>query len=407
MGTDIDYNTVAHETIYQHLTGGAGSIDMIEAARGWQGIAAKLQEIHGAVEEAVRAIGAAQQGAAADAASQATMTLLPWLGDGAAAANDTAIRISEQAACFGHARDNMPEPINVPEVSFSQDPATWLGDHAVEWLPGIQTGHEQAQVAAQQAEQRARELMSAYQGSSNDNLAASQHFAAAPVVVADVSDPSLAGSTGISGASASGDAPINPTHPGTAHPTSTIHNPATAGPAAAAAPAGTAPQIASGIHQAPAASTSPQLAGGYPGPQGQPMAGSSTVSAAAEATFRPSPGFTWTDAASGYRPGGRLQSSASGAVSRGGGFGPRPSAILGDAHVSASTAVLADAEHVSASRALRGGAGWEGTPFGAIGSSSRDSDTEHQRPSYLIEQDTNAIVGDLPRVAPPVIGADG
>ena len=48
-----------------------------------------------------------------------------------------------------------------------------------------------------------------------------------------------------------------------------------------------------------------------------------------------------------------------------------------------------------------------GAPLGATGTAHRDSHTEHRRPSYLIEQDTNAIIGELPRTAPPVIGADG
>jgi hypothetical protein len=45
-------------------------------------------------------------------------------------------------------------------------------------------------------------------------------------------------------------------------------------------------------------------------------------------------------------------------------------------------------------------------PMGAPGGSGRDGDSrEHRRASYLIESDTNAIVGELPRTAPPVIGA--
>ncbi|MGH3547203.1 MAG: hypothetical protein ACRDQU_03575 [Pseudonocardiaceae bacterium] len=44
---------------------------------------------------------------------------------------------------------------------------------------------------------------------------------------------------------------------------------------------------------------------------------------------------------------------------------------------------------------------------GAPGGWGRDGDSrEHPQPSYLLEQDTNAIVGELPRTAPPVIGAD-
>ncbi|PZS40319.1 MAG: hypothetical protein DLM62_03510 [Pseudonocardiales bacterium] len=64
------------------------------------------------------------------------------------------------------------------------------------------------------------------------------------------------------------------------------------------------------------------------------------------------------------------------------------------------------AEQASAGRAARAGGGWGDAPLGAAGGSGRDDDSrDHRRPSYLIEQDTNAIVGELPQTAPPVIGA--
>jgi PPE-repeat protein len=137
--TSIDYSTVSHETIYKHITGGPGSAEMMDASQGWRSVAAKMQEFQGVVERAVQGIGAAQQGAAADAATHATMALTPWVAEAATTANGIAVRVSEQAAVFAHTRDNMPPPRVVPEVPFSQDPGTWIANHAVEWLPGIQT----------------------------------------------------------------------------------------------------------------------------------------------------------------------------------------------------------------------------------------------------------------------------
>jgi hypothetical protein len=64
--------------------------------------------------------------------------------------------------------------------------------------------------------------------------------------------------------------------------------------------------------------------------------------------------------------------------------------------------VQSSTESAGAGRAARGGAGWAGVPLGAT---SGSGPAEHRRPSYLIEQDTSAIVGELPLVAPPVIGA--
>jgi hypothetical protein len=400
MGTSIDYSTVSHETIYQRITGGPGSAELMDASRGWQSVAAKLRDLHRDVEQAIRGIGAAQQGAAADAATHATMTLMPWLDDSVAAANAMAARIAHQANSFGHTRDTMPAPVKVPQVSFSQDPATWIGEHAVEWLPGIQTEHERAQVAAQQAEQRARELMTSYQNTSNDNLAISQPFTMAPTVIADVSGPTPGGA-GFGGASVGGSAAHGVLHSSAAlgaHSAAAV-----AEHAAGIAPADTAPQIASTTRQVSAVFISPQLAGGYPDPQGQLMTGSGTVPPAAAADFGPPPVLAGSGAASGHRRSGGSRGFAGGVpASRGGGFGPRPTAALSEAH-----SPTGSTEHASASRATHGGGGWANAPFGgATGGSGRDRDTEHRRPSYLIEHDTNAIVGDLPQVAPPVIGED-
>jgi PPE family len=412
MSTNIDYSTVSHETIYQHITGGPGSIDMVEASRGWQSVAAKLEQLHKDVDQAVRRIGTAQQGASADAATHATMALVPWLENGVAAAKAIADRISQQVDSFGHTRDNMPPPVKVPDVSFTQNPGTWMADHAVEWLPGIQTGHEQAQVEAQQAQQRAQELMNSYQGSTNDNLSFPQQFAQAPTVVTDVSDPSLLDGTGIGGSSngdgGTGASPSGLVHPAVAHPTGAIpaHAGILPGHAAPAAPPGTTPQLASGAHQPSPAATAPQLAGGYhPGADGASLTGSGQVRPAAAAPFGPSPILT---ASSAHTPhgGSQIAGGGGGVMSRGGRFGPRPTPTFGEGHSQTGSSWHAGTGHSSAGSPTRGGNGFSGASLGATGSAGRGEDREHRRPSYLIEQDINAIVGELPRVAPPVIGAD-
>ena len=401
MGTSIDYSTVAHETIYQHITQGPGSGPLMDASRGAQSIATELQAVQGLLAQAVRGIGAAQQGAAADAATHATTGLLPWITHAGTAANQLAARISEQAASFTHTRDSMPPPRVVPEVSFSQDPATWTADHAIEWLPGIQTSHEAAAVAAQQDQERARELMIGYQGNSNDNLGVRDHFAAAPTVVADVADPTP-GRVGIGDGSGGPHTYSSLTHPSPvqAHPASTHPAPLAGGHGV---PAHAAPAAAAAQFVSAAAPTTPQLAGGYSGPVDQPMPGSAAGELATAAPFGPSAVL----AASEVRGGSRY--SGSGGAYRAGSFGPRPTAFnAADSQLSeprVGSSPMQSAEQASAGRVARG-AGWGDAPLGAAGGSSRnDERREHQRASYLIEQDTNAIVGELPRTAPPVIGA--
>jgi PPE family len=405
MGTSIDYSTVSHETIYQHITGGPGYSGMIENSQGWQSIATQMQQFRGAVEQAVRGIGLAQRGAAADAATHSTSALMPWLDRCVTAANSTAARVSEQAASFAHTRDSMPPPQVVPEVSFSQNPVTWTADHAIEWLPGIQTQNEAAHVAAQQGQERARELMAGYQDTSNGNLGVGEPFVAAPMVVAEVVDPTPGGVGvgGVGGASGGGSA--QPAAAG-ARPMLTHSAAVHRGPVA------DAPMHAAAASQLAAATTTPQLAGDYPSPAEPSMAGSGAVRAAAAEPFGPSPILAMSHGAEPVRGGSRY--SGGGGVPRAGSFGPRPTAFNGGGvNLSESRlstyggAEQASAEQASAGRAVRGAGGWGDAPLGTPGGSGRDGDSrEHRRASYLIESDTNAIVGELPRTAPPVIGAE-
>lgn len=420
MGTNIDYSAVAHQTIFNNITQGPGIGPLMDAGRECQDIATELQAVQGLVEQAVRGIGVAQQGAAADAATYSATALVPWTTDAATAADRMAARISEQAASFAHTRDSMPPPRAVPDVSFSQDPGTWMADHAVEWLPGIQTEHERAQVAAQQDEQRAQELMNGYQGNSNDNLAIRAQFSPAPAVVAEVTDPTPVGGGGRGG---TGD---GSSHSGPAHAGSVAggHGGAVAAEATASQPASSVAAVAAPV------AISPQVAADYPDNGGQPIPGPSHLrpAPAAAAEFGAPPIVSPSGASEGghrLQGGSRLTGGGTGggrSASRGGGFGPRPSAavstggsrwtdsrlrdsLLGDPRMGGS-APHGYLEEAGAGRGARSGADFAQAPLGATGGSDRGAGTEHRRPSYLIEQDTSAIVGELPRVAPPVIGAD-
>ncbi len=164
------------------------------------------------------------------------------------------------------------------------------------------------------------------------------------------------------------------------------------------APAASAAQFASG-----AAATTPQLAGGYPGPVNQPMAGSAAGELATAVPFGLSPVLAAPGTGNRVRGGSRY--SGGGSAYRAGSFGPRPTAFSTGDSPRLSGSSTQRAEQASAGRAARGASG-AAAPLGAGGGSGRNDDRrEHQRASYLIEQDTNAIVGELPRTAPPVIGA--
>lgn len=139
------------------------------------------------------------------------------------------------------------------------------------------------------------------------------------------------------------------------------------------------------------------------------------------------PGFLPTPAAGidgpgagGHRPGtgsrpggGRAGPGVGGGRGGGGGFGPRGSGGLGASDALGRGALSSPGAAENATGAGRGAAGVAGRGLGAggafppmagAGRGQGGDDTEHRRPTYLVE--TEDIWGDGRRVAPPVIGED-
>ncbi|MGH3980692.1 MAG: hypothetical protein ACRDRZ_17115, partial [Pseudonocardiaceae bacterium] len=54
----------------------------------------------------------------------------------------------------------------------------------------------------------------------------------------------------------------------------------------------------------------------------------------------------------------------------------------------------------------RGGMAPTAPMAGGAGRGRGGEDTEHQRAGYLVERDENAIIGEIPATAPPVIGEE-
>jgi hypothetical protein len=390
VGTSIDYSTVAHETIYRNITGGSGAAALHGASRAWEGVATKLARIQDYVDQAVRGIGVAQQGAAADAATQASMPLVGWVSDAVTVAQGLASRIAGQAELFTHTRDSMPEPRTVSDPAWNQDPAEWAADGLIDWLPGAQTEEEGARVQAQQDEQRARDLMIAYQRGTNENLADPPQFDAAPRVVADAAVPPRPGSDGADG---------DPRHGSGADP---VRSAAAPPPAA-----GPKPPPAAGPAQPPSAPapTPAQLSTGYSQQPGPIDIGPGQARVGPQPGFGPAPPFAGTGGSGLVRGGPGAPPRRMGGRGAGGpppvprgGFGPRP--------LRTSFGAPGPTEPTGAKRAPASGAD-AGTGMAPVGGGSDAPDgTDYRKPSYLVEPDTNAIIGDLPLVCPPVIGED-
>ena len=419
MGTSFDYSNADHTTIYAEINGGAGGEPVVNASDGWRALATELLRIQLDVDAAVHGIAVAQQGASADAATAATEPLVPWVSTAREIANQLAANVTSQEEYFARAKADIQPVPEVSDPSFTEDASEWFANK-VDFMPGLTTQQELDQRAAQAAAQRAREVMDTYQSNSNGNLETRPMFVPPPTVASDLAAPgfSATGSPGSGGgggyAPAGGGAPIG----------------AAASPAAAVSPVSAAPQLSGGGSGAatggatPGAAT-PGAAGARPvgtapqlgGPGADQLAARQPAPGTASSGLVPPLGgaAAGSGGRSGQRFGGGRSAGGGGGVGRvgggaAGGFGPR-----GGAGAAAGGGGLAGSGADAGARAGgsapvgRGGPGGMGAGMvGAGAGASGHRDSEHRRPSWLIEQDENAITGSLPPTLPAggVIGAD-
>ncbi len=402
MGTDFNYDDTSHQVIFDHINGGAGSDALQETARSWQrlgdGVGTTCKSF---VQSAIGVILTARQGAAADAAAAATGAMLPWMDTLQQTTATVAQRAQDQSEHWVTAKNSVPSvPPTPTSAGFSSDPGEWAAEK-MDWFPGITSDEEKAQLRQQDAAEQARQAMRVYQSNSNDNINSAPAFTSPQSLDASVGSLPLTNPR----VDAAGSAPPAIAIAGGGAPTyvRTAHQPATPPPThqgAAYQPAPTVSQIA---HTAPATT-----AGNLPSPSnqgagatlGEVTPGGLPISTRLESTTtgraQPVPA---RGSAAGQRAGGSGHT----------GFGPRPSTGFGPRPTSSAHPVLDEmsATRGSAGPAARnaGEAGY-GQPFGGGATNQQGERDREHRSKYLIHEDSNAIVGDLPPTAPPVIGAD-
>ncbi|MGB9047267.1 MAG: hypothetical protein WCC47_07700 [Pseudonocardiaceae bacterium] len=406
MGTSFSYDDTSHQIIFDHINGGAGSDALQQISTAWQGLGHRVGvSCKSFVQSAISTILAPRQGAAADAAAAATSAMVPWMDDVAQVASTAAQRSQSQAEHWVTAKNSVPPVPPTPKsAGFSSDPAEWAAEK-MDWFPGITSDEEKAQLRQQDAAEQARQAMRVYQSNSNGNVDPAPAFTAPQALDGSVgalplTDPHVdtgsASTPGIAGAGA-------PAHLMAAHQPA-AHQPA-------------APPVA---HQPAAyqpAATVSQLAGGGPAGSGSVTPPPSRWAA------EPTPGQAMNPGAlplrAGIVEGGRGRAvparggtthtrGAGGTAAGHAGFGPRPSSFG-----PRPTPTAHPMEEISSARGSTGSAGATrgsgyGEPFGggATGGGQRGEQDREHRSKYLIHTDSNAIVGDLPPTAPPVIGAD-
>jgi hypothetical protein len=273
----------------------------------------------------------------------------------------------------------------------------------MDWFPGVTSDEEKAQQRQQDAAEQARQAMRVYQASSNGNIDSAPAFTAPqsldgavgslPLTSSGVGAAAPVPAMGGGGAPAHLLAAYQPTvhHPAAHQPA--VHPPATNPPAA------TVSQLATGGPTGGSGSVAPPSRWtGNPAPNeglalGPPVAGagfgaSSTTRAATAGTR-----FT----------GARRGSGASLAA-----FGPRPSTEFGPRPTASNQPTMDEMSGARGGTGTVRGAGAAagyGPPLAGSPTQQGEQDREH-RSKYLVHDDANAIVGDLPPTAPPVIGAD-
>ncbi len=404
MGTSFNYDDTSHQIIFDHINGGAGSDALQETSRGWHLLGNDVGATGKSyMQSAIRVILATRKGAAADAAAAATSAMAPWMDDVAQIASTAAQRAQGQAEHWVTAKNSVPPVPPTPKsAGFASDPAEWAAEK-MDWFPGITSDEEKAQQRQQDAAEQARQAMRVYQSNSNGNVDPGPAFTAPQALDGSVgtlplSDPRVdnAGTPGMSGGGA-------PAHLLAVHQPP-AHQPAVS-PSAAHQPAPYQP-----------AATVSQLAGGGPGtgsvtpPPGQWAAGPAPGEGTPTGALPLGAGIAEGAAGRGRAVAARGHATqARGAGAGHAGFGPRPSTSFGPRPTPSAHPM----EEISGARGSAGSAGATraggyGEPLagGPGGASQRGENDREHRSKYLIHTDSNAIVGDLPPTAPPVIGAD-
>ena len=413
MGTNFNYDDTSHQVIFDHINGGAGSGALQEVSQAWQKLGNEIGTTGKSyVQSVLSNILANREGAAAQAAVAATGAMLPWMDDVTQIAAVTAHRTQGQADYWVTAKNSVPPVPPAPKsVAFVSDPGEWAAEK-MDWFPGVTSEQEKAEQRQQEAAEQARQAMRVYQASSNPNLDAAPAFTAPQTLDGSVGSLPLTGaSVGTASAppamaGSGGSAHVMSAHQLSAHQLS-AYQPAAPPPAvhqtASSPPAATVSQFAQGGSAGAAGNiASPERwAGNSASHQG--------ISPGALAASAGLGGGSTIARQVSAPTGARLASVGGGRGGRHAAFGPRPSAEFGPR----PTADPSPIDEMSGARGGTGtagatrnasGAGY-GQPFVGGAGQRGEQDREH-RSKYLLHDDSNSIVGDLPPTAPPVIGVD-
>ncbi|MCD2190749.1 hypothetical protein [Actinomycetospora soli] len=438
---DVNWETRSHADIHAQLQGRGGGFT--DAGGAWNSLASRLRDVAGSVERATSGIAATRTGPAAQAAGAAVGPMGPWATEVRTFSDAVGSASHEQNRALTATRGAVGPPVPRPPVTLQ----TWEGVGALAALDVDSAEH-----ASLDAERRARAAMGRYQEFSSLRASGLPQFSSpsqpgAPRIdLVTTGGGGPAPGTGGGGAAVPGPAGAVPA-PGSGGPPGPTTGGATAGtstpprspggPPASGAGASAGPGIPrSGLPTTPPApgpigagtgaggsgSTGPggsaspgrgSNAGGAgsgsvsTGPTG---AGTGTTGTGSVGTGSTGPSGT---ASTGFGPTG----AGTGAIGTGSpgptGTGPGPTSAprpglleppLGRAPVEpVRTASVLEPALGPRPTAASSTSGVPFAPIGGVGAPGA-SEQRLSRAPYLVEDDPDALAGELPRVAPPVIG---
>jgi len=178
-GDTTRWRGFSHEDLYKMLHDGPGATASAEPSRRWSEIAATLTEVGQDLKKALDLTGSGWTGPAAGAAYERLSTTVAWASSAGASASAMRTSVEDQAGHIAKARAEMPQPAGVPAAA--PDPTV---APAVQVLQ-TQTDAEPAEAAASSAEEKAVEVMTTYENSTNTTTGALPKFSAPEPLLPD------------------------------------------------------------------------------------------------------------------------------------------------------------------------------------------------------------------------------
>lgn len=160
----------SHKDLYLMLHDGPGAASSAEPSRRWADISSTLSEIGQDLRTAINQTGDAWSGRAAGAAYDRLATTAAWAENSGESAGAMRLSVEDQGDHIAKARADMPKPEDVPAVQ--PDPTAAPVAQVVQ----AQTDAEPAEATASSAEERAVEVMAAYEENTNITTAALAQF---------------------------------------------------------------------------------------------------------------------------------------------------------------------------------------------------------------------------------------